>query len=488
MPLRNFQILFVAAIVSVMCYVMQRRTHSALIVGQAIDSIVRHYVDPVDERMLLESALVGVTSKLDEHSQFIPPSEFEQFEDFLTQEFAGIGILVEQPDEGQPVRVITPLVGSPALRSGMLPGDRILQVDGVEVSQMKLRQVSDRLRGPVGTKVQITIQRDTDQQLGITVTRAQIPLDSVVGDYRDDQSQWVYRVRGLPRVAMIRCTSFGEKTVAEMRAALKQLDGDFDALILDLRGNSGGLLSAAVEISDMFIVDGEIVSTRGRDRTRKATSSVATKKTLVAPAIPMAVLIDGNSASASEIVSACLQDHGRAAIVGTRSYGKGTVQNLMMMEYGRSAFKLTTARYYRPNGGNIHRLPEHGQDDLWGVSPDPGLEIELSRHDLRRVGRRWRRATYPVFEDIEITASTDLESTEDAATLLELPESMQLPGDEPEESPTEAAADDIADETVAVESGDEIDPDAPANDPQLQTAIDYLLDQIDTNATPEQAA
>lgn len=483
-------------LVSLLCHMAVRRTHSAMILGDAIDKIERFYVDPVEERDLVEAAMSGLTKTLDEHSQFIPPKHFQQFEDFLAQEFYGVGILVEQPEEDQPIRVITPLVASPALAAGILPGDRIIKVDGTDVSKMNLEDVSKRLRGPSGTEVSVEVLRDDAPQT-IVITRAQIPLDSVVGDYRDENSQWVYRMRDNPRIAMIRCTSFGEKTVAEMKQVLRDLDNDMDGLILDLRGNAGGLLNAAVDICDMFIESGEIVSTRGRDRSQKASSAVATPGTLLDPDIPMVVLIDGDSASASEIVSACLQDYKRAKIIGTRSYGKGTVQNVMMMEYGRSAFKLTTARYYRPSGVEIHRRPEATPEDVWGVTPDEGFVIPLSRPQRRAIANRWRRATYPVWKDREVTSLADVDPMVDVVDPLESP--LDLPvateptkendlkpsGDNPQENAEQTDDEkEPVDEEVIVEETElegEVDPDLspddPRLDPQLWQAVQYLQEQ-----------
>ncbi|WP_153556317.1 S41 family peptidase [Roseimaritima sediminicola] len=500
MPLRNYHILMVVAVVSILCHVTARRTHSALVVGDAIDKIEKHYVDPVEHRTLVEAALRGLQTQLDEHSQFIPPDKFEEFEQSLAQEFAGIGVLVEQPETDEPVRVITPLVGSPAYRAGVLPGDRIVGIDGEDASGLSLAEVSERLGGPIGSRVEIDVRRDEDERVTLSVTREQIPLDSVLGDYRDENSDWVYRVRNHPRIAMIRCTSFGEKTVSEMRRVLNSLDNDFDALILDLRENSGGLLNAAVEICDMFIESGEIVSTRGRDASKKATSELATPGTLVDPEKPMVVLIDQNSASASEIVAACLQDHGRATIAGTRSYGKGTVQNVLIMEYGRSAFKLTTARYYRPSGQNIHRTSDASEEDVWGVRPDPSLRVRLDDQQRQAVRRRWRRATFPVWEDREITwLSRGPEDAPDAAAEppVELPDRSQ---DLPEHSPEdESRSDDPQDDAAADDGGaaaaddsddaaSSLDPDDPRVDPLLRRVLDYLHDSVVPRAQPARAA
>ncbi|MFG0288228.1 MAG: S41 family peptidase, partial [Rhodopirellula sp. JB044] len=329
---RNLTIICITLVVSSACHVLQQRTHTALLVGEALEMIDRYYVEPVDDRELIVSALSGMTSTLDQHSEFIPPSDYQSFQDSIQQEFAGIGIYVDQPAQGKPVRVITPLVGSPALEAGVLPGDQILIVDDQNVSTWDIREVSERLRGPIGTTVKLTLRRG-DEEVQTMIVRDRIQMESVIGDHRDENNRWVYRLANNPRVAYVRMTSFGDKTVGELGKVLRDLNNDFEALVLDLRGNGGGLLSAAVDVADMFLDSGKIVSTKTRGG-RLEEEAVATPGTLVATDIPMAILIDHDSASASEIVTACLQDQGRAIVGGTRSFGKGTVQNILPLEYG----------------------------------------------------------------------------------------------------------------------------------------------------------
>lgn len=408
MPPRNVQIILAACLVAAICFTTARRVQRAILVGDAIDLIDRYYVDPVDSGMLVEAAMKGLTSQLDQHSEFIPAEMYTAFNDLLHQEFAGIGVLVEQPQPDQPVRVITPLVGSPALVAGILPGDEIITVAGEDVSRLEIREVSNRLRGPIGSEVAITLRRtqhQQTQQVDIRVTRQTISLESVVGAYRDTENRWQFRLRQHPDIAYIRITSFGEKTAGELRQALRDLENDFDGLILDVRANAGGLLLSAVEVCDDFLHAGRIVTIKKRGGVVDSRFDAA-PGTLVDEAIPMAVLVDGNSASASEIVAACLQDHSRATIVGSRSFGKGTVQNLLPMEFGRSALKLTTARYYRPNGRNIHRIDNAPEDEEWGVSPNPGYEVEISEEAYRRLVEHWQRVSFPVTGDEDLQAET----------------------------------------------------------------------------------
>ena len=393
MPPRHLNFLLITASICFLCHVTHRRTRSALLVGDAVNLLDAYYVDPVNREDLIRSAMQGLTTELDEHTQYISQRDYETFQDNIQQEFAGIGVYVEQPDPAKPVRVITPLVGSPALRAGMKPGDQIVAVDGEDVSTMALQEVSERLRGPVGSEVALRVDREGGEK-NLNVRRDNIKLESIVGDYRNEKDEWVFRLRDQPEIAYIRMGSFGERTHEELKAAIESLGDGYDGLVLDLRGNGGGLLDAAAEIADLFLDSGEIVSTRTRggiiqDQFR------ATEGSMVPLSKPMSILIDGNSASASEILSAALQDHKRAFIVGTRSYGKGTVQNIVPLEAGRSALRLTVARYYRPSGVNIHRVKDAKDEDAWGVQPDEGNVVDLEPEDLEKIAERWQNASFP---------------------------------------------------------------------------------------------
>lgn len=498
MPPRNLNIIIVTAFVSVLCYFAHQRAKTAMIVGNALDLIDAYYVDPVDKEQLLISAMDGMTATLDQHSEYIPQQDYESFQDTLNQEFAGIGIFVEQPEPQTPVRVITPLVGSPALEAGVLPGDLIVAVNGQDVSTEELREVSKKLKGPVGTEVDLTIKR-ADEKVSIRVKRGRIEIESVIGDYRDKNNRWVYRLRDDPSIAYVRLTRFGEKTVRELEQALKNLDNDFSGLVLDLRGNGGGLLHAAAEVSDMFINSGKIVSTRIRGGEVEDRFD-ATEGTLVDPSKPIAILIDTDSASASEIVAACLQDNQRAKIVGTRSYGKGTVQNILPLQYGRSALRLTVARYYRPNGKNIHRGKDATEDDEWGVQPDEGLEVQLDEATIVDLAKRWREASYPSLantnnEAIENTAAQNPPSeeasdsnTSDTDATATNEESATDKGSDVEvtdESPKAEARNPESQQPESDDSGDTPDAGGAEDrqktslelDPQLRRAVEYLKEQ-----------
>lgn len=455
MPPRNLNIIFLTFVLCGFCYATHRRTKPALYVSDVLNLINDHYVDPIEAEDLLTAALQGMTSKLDEHSEFIPTQQFENFQDSISQEFAGIGVFVDMPAEGPPVFVVTPLVGSPALEAGMLPGDQFIRVDGEDVSTLEIRAISDKLKGPVGTKVSVVVRRG-DDEIEMSIKRATIELESVIGGYRDNQNQWVFRLPEDPSIAYVRLTSFGEKTVEELREVFSELNNQFDAMILDMRGNGGGLLDTAIDVTDMFLPKGEIVMTRTRGGAREDSYS-ATAKTLVDPAKPLAILIDEQSASASEIVSAALQDHGRAAIVGARSYGKGTVQNVLPLQYGRSALRLTVARFYRPSRVNLHRSQDDTEEDPWGVRPDPGLEVVLDSDSRTSLLKLWQQASYPSLATAPIGPN---QSDESAETTEKSPEKSQEKASE----------------------------QASIVDPQLQRAVEHLRKQIPANPALPAAA
>lgn len=393
MPTRNAYVVLIAIVVSLFCHQVFRTVKSASVVGQAIDLINRDYYREVNEKELLDAAMVGVVSGLDPFSEYLTVDKYQDLQDDMKQEFAGIGILVDQPEENQPVRVVTPLVGSPALQAGLMPNDFIIAVDQSDVSASNLDEVSEKLRGEAGSTVEVVVRRGDDEK-EVQVQRARIAMESVVGDYRDEQNHWVFRLQSHPEIAYVRVKKFGEKTVSELQTIFQQLDSSCEGLVLDLRDNGGGLLDSACVICDMFLEKGDIVSTR--DRSGNVDEMVrATPGTEVPADLPMAILINQNSASASEIVAACLQDHQRALIVGSRSFGKGTVQQVIPLEYGRSALRLTIARYFRPSGVNIHREKEFKDDDIWGVTPSEGFEIPLTDEEIIILGTRWRDASFP---------------------------------------------------------------------------------------------
>lgn len=385
MPPRNLAILILAAIVSILCYHNASKSHYGGLLAGAIGEIDNKFVRPVDERELFEGAMEGMVRELDPYSDFITPEELASFQEDLDQKFGGIGIVVEFDDKANRITVMSPLPDTPALAAGMRAGDQILAIDGKSVQGFQVRDAVDMMRGEPGTELTLSVLHMGDEEpVEMTIERAIIPVASVLGDSRNPDGTWDFTVRDHPRLGMIRLATFGEKTAAELRATLTSIEPIVEGVILDLRGNGGGLLKSAVEVCDLFIDEGAIVSIRGRDRADWQDYS-AEPSTTVFRNKPLVVLVDGYSASASEITAACLQDHGRAVVVGTRSWGKGTVQNVMPFEGGRSALKLTVATYWRPSGQNIHRHVDATEEDAWGVTPDEGYAVETDDVTMTKI-------------------------------------------------------------------------------------------------------
>lgn len=385
MPARNLVILIIAAIVSMLCYHTASRNHYGGLLAGAIGEINDTFVRPVDERKLFEGAMDGMVRELDPYSDFISPEELDDFQEDLDQKFGGIGIVVEIDKATNRITVMSPLPDTPAIAAGMRAGDQILKIDDQNVEGSKMAEAVDLMRGEPGTNVTLTVLHIGEQDpVKMQIERAIIPVASVLGDTRLPDGNWDFLLREHSNIGMIRLATFGEKTASELRATLLSLESIIDGLILDLRGNGGGLLSSAVEICDLFIDEGAIVSIRGRDQ-RDWRDYTAKKSKTVFRDKPIVVLIDGYSASASEITAGCLQDHNRAVVVGSRSWGKGTVQNVMPFEGGRSALKLTVATYWRPSGQNIHRHVDATDDDAWGVTPDEGYAVETDDLTMTKI-------------------------------------------------------------------------------------------------------
>lgn len=344
-----------------------------------IDQVERNYVTEVDRRELVESAIRGVLSKLDPYSSYIGPEELGRFRANMESEFGGIGIQITA-DEGQ-IQVLSPMYGTPAYRAGLLAGDRIVEINDKTTDGLTLDEAVERLKGEEGTSVTLTvIHPGKDAKERVTITRERIHIDTVLGDRHKPDGTWDFVLDPKQHIGYIRLTAFSRDTAAELQRVLTQLQSEkLRGLILDLRFNPGGLLSAAIEISDLFIAEGRIVSTKGRNSPERVWDA---RKEGTFENFPMVVLVNRYSASASEIVAACLQDHKRAVIIGERTWGKGSVQNVIELEDRQSALKLTTAAYRRPNGKNIHRFPNAKDSDEWGVMPDASFDLRLTDAEM----------------------------------------------------------------------------------------------------------
>ena len=340
--------------------------------GDIFERIRANYVEDVDEAALIEAAINGMLTSLDPHSSYLPPNYFSDMQVQTRGEFGGLGIEVTQEDGF--VRVITPMDDTPAMEAGVEAGDFITHVDGEALLGLTLEQAVDLMRGPVGSEITITVVREgRDQPFDITIVRDRIRLTAV-------------RARLEGNTAIVRVSTFNDQTYPNLEEGLRGLIGEIGGLanlngvVLDLRNNPGGLLSQAIRVSDAFLEQGEIVSTRGR-RPEDGERYNATPGDLIT-GLPMVVLVNGGSASASEIVAGALQDHRRAVVVGTNSFGKGSVQSIMPLA-GNGAMRLTTSLYYTPSGRSIQAL---------GIAPDILVEqrpaVETTEDEEEAQSRR----------------------------------------------------------------------------------------------------
>ena len=359
----------------------------------------QHYVRRLDDEQkqkLVEDMINGGLDRLDPYSQYLNGDEFRQFESQTEGNFGGVGIqLGLDPRSGLPM-VISPMVGTPAYDAGILAGDVIVKIDDKSTDTLRHSDIIHMIQGEAGTKVTLTVVHDGSRQSeAITIVRAKIEVPTVLGLNRkpDDLKEFDWFADREHGIAYIRIVQFTEHTADDLKKALDQLEGEgMRGLIVDLRDNPGGLLKSAIAVSDLFLDGGRIVSTKDRNGNGESWDAKSDGYPYEsAEKRPMAVLINKNSASASEIVSAALKDNNRAVIVGERSYGKGCVQKLFKLSGDPpTALKLTTDTYWRPSGVNMHRYPNSKATDDWGVKPNPGFEITM-KDDERLEYLRYKR-------------------------------------------------------------------------------------------------
>jgi carboxyl-terminal processing protease len=357
------------------------------------------------------------------------------------------------------LKVKSPIPKLPAFQAGLRAGDIILQIDDFDTQGKSLDECTKHIRGPEGKEVTLLVQRAGEKEpLTFDVVRAKIPIESIKGDRHNAAGDWIFTLEDQPRIGYVRIVGFGERTTDEFKDALATFGpgaSQIDGLIIDLRGNPGGLLTAGVGVCDALLDEGLIVRTLGRGKveleSHKAKPDLSVPETL-----PIVVLVDSYSASASEIVAGCLQDHHRATIVGQRTYGKGTVQKVYMLEGNKSALRLTFATYWRPSGQDIHKRKGAKDTDDWGVRPDPGQEVLVSK-ELRD-------------QILEARLNRDLNVIDGVNTTVEKPKS---------ESPTKPNVEHSNEIPVPTPDPDEINPanvtKAIPEDPQLKRAIGVLV-------------
>jgi carboxyl-terminal processing protease len=319
--------------------------------GDVFERVRADYVDKPDDSQLVESAINGMLAGLDPHSSYMDPKSFRDMQVQTRGEFGGLGIEVTMEDGL--VKVVAPIDDTPAAKAGVMANDIITKLDDEQVQGLSLNQAVDKMRGPVNTKIKLTIVRKgSDKPIEVTIVRDVIRVKSVRSHAEGDD------------IGYIRITQFNEQTTDGLKQAIDDLNSQLGAdkikgYVIDLRNNPGGLLDQAISVSDTFLEKGEIVSTRGRNP--EETQRFNARPGDMTKGKPVIVLINGGSASASEIVAGALQDHKRATLVGTRSFGKGSVQTIIPLGAGNGALRLTTARYFTPSGRSIQAK---------GITPD----------------------------------------------------------------------------------------------------------------------
>jgi carboxyl-terminal processing protease len=394
MPRRNCILILAAILVSFACYRATDHNRYGRYFSEVMGKIDRYYVKAVNDDELFDAAVNGMLETLDENSRFYEPEDARnKLLSIIDQSYGGIGVEVgEDPESGQLV-IRGTMVGSPAYVAGILVGDLVTRIDDWDVKPeshtadpFQATKLFDRatklIRGPIGSSVRLQLVRAGQKTpIDVTLVRSEIKIDSVLGDSRNADDSWDFHLAGHPRIGYIRIHTFGERTADELQSALVSIDADqLEGLVLDLRGDPGGRLDAAIDVCSMFIPAGQtIVTTRGRDG--QVLERELSHGPAIATHVPMVVLIDSMSASASEIVSACLQDYHRAVVCGQRSFGKGTVQRLIPVRGNNSMLKLTTATYWRPSNKNIHRQKDAKDSDEWGVMPDQGFAVKMSEKE-----------------------------------------------------------------------------------------------------------
>ncbi|HUZ73499.1 MAG TPA: S41 family peptidase [Stellaceae bacterium] len=321
--------------------------------GEVFERVRADYVDKVSDKQLIEAAINGMLTALDPHSNYMDAKSFRDMQVEVQGEFGGLGIEVTMQDGI--IKVVSPIDGTPAAKAGLKPGDLITEIDGTPVLGMSLNDAIERMRGPIGSAIKLTVRRQGRDPFVVTMRRAVVKIQSVKSELEGND------------IGYIRISSFNEQADSGVKAAIKSLKAkagkNLHGIVLDLRNNPGGLLDQAVAVANDFLSQGEIVSTRGR-HPEDAQRYDAQPPGDITSGLPMVVLINGGSASASEIVAGALQDHHRAVLLGTRSFGKGSVQTIIQLP-GHGAMRLTTARYYTPSGRSIQAR---------GIEPDIVVE------------------------------------------------------------------------------------------------------------------
>ncbi len=460
MPKRNLAWILVIATIALLMWQLPQTIAVRDSVYEAFGPLVavraeirKRFVEEIDDHKLVDAAVIaGLQAMVDQlddpHARYMNHEQYQRFKKRTGGNFGGIGVEVWKTDRG--FEVLSREHDAPAAQAGILPGEIITHVDRRPTKDLSLVElVNTMLSGSPGSEVTLTIEHpepDPAAPRQVTIRRENIPRDPIRGWSRSPTGGWLFMLDQDARIGYIRLTKFTPDAADRMDAVVNRLlRAAPRALVLDLRDNTGGLFDSGIAVADRFLESGLLVHRSGR-KTEKSWNAT---REVTYPHLPMAVLINGSSASAAEMVAGALRDHGRAAIVGERSYGKASVQEVVELDRGAGAIKLTTAYYYLPGGECIHRTPEAVQADRWGV--EPTIPVILDDHWRQRWLTAWRDLAREV-----------------------LPASASQPADHPSAT------------------NDELQPDSPARvlleaDLQLRTAVEYLRARVAPDASSRTA-
>lgn len=472
MPRRNvLLILFIVIVGTLLGSVLT--LHDRIFLG-ALHTVEKEALEWTDRDTLLKGALDGMfrTSPYYPYSAYIPPEEEGSYEEELQGAFTGIGICHPSLDGATGELWFTPIFNSPAARAGLRFGDRITAIDGNPIAYPTVPEIMKLLQGPENTTVRLTIRNresildayrgeksGAEPTREVEIKRGKVQLNIVSGVRRGSDGAWDYVLENEPGIGYVRIDQFTDETGALFLAALSELDKkEIKGLVLDLRGNPGGFLGEAVNVCSPFLPEGaEIVSVRKRNgKVRNRLTAKGGKKYDWA----LAVLIDEDSASASEITAGALADHKRAVLAGTRSYGKGTVQELYDLPGNMGILRITSASFNRPSGEPIHRTQKMSETDTWGITPSSEMTVPLTAH---------QREALILFQDLYRSGSPIAESDLEPMTRLLFDRARSSEEKEPESKPEE-------EKQKAENFGN-----APYYDPQLDRAVDALLHDQSSN-------
>ena len=391
---RNLLIFAIVVPGCILACAAQDRTGQGKRFAEVIYRIDKGYFRNIDSEQLFQAAMEGVFRKLDDRSEFIEPSQLRNYERDFKKEFAGIGVELDAELSSGEIVVVAPVYGGPAWQAGIRSGDRIISVEGIETRGRNLSEIVAQFRGEVGSQVELCIRKqgvglnDRSVIQDVTLSRQNITIESVRGDRRLPSGKWDWWLEGDPNIAYLRISHFSKRTDTEVAALIEKLvfKQPPRGLVIDLRGNSGGILEGGIALCNLFLEDGLIAAVTN-DRSNNSNGKQLQQKWTatagqVLKGVPIAVLVDEFTASVAEIVAACLQDHKRATIVGSRTFGNASVQTITTLSSGPGAIRLTTNEYQRPSGTSLNRLSTSTESDAWGVRPDSNFALSPTRKQL----------------------------------------------------------------------------------------------------------